>query len=295
LMTRLLVLDIDGTLLDPSDIVTPTVRDAITRARAQGVQVVFATGRRLSSTHPIVAELGIDLPLVLYNGSLVWSTEEHAPLHEAPFSPETLAAIVERTHAAMLDPVLQQGPTRDTEERVVIGDAHPKTVAGDRAILPPWFADDLVAQVPCAALPLTPHVMKVTVFGPEPAVRAVTSELGELGIATYHFGPSTWGSGPPSWAGMLHMPGASKARAVALLAADLGITMADVVAVGDGDNDLELLEAAGIGVAMGNAPAFVRARADEVVRGHDEDGVAEAIERFVLNGRRGELLGGSHP
>ena len=58
--------------------------------------------------------------------------------------------------------------------------------------------------------------------------------------------------------------------------------MADVVAVGYGDNDLPLLEAAGVGVAMGNAPAHVQARADVVVRGHDEDGVAEAIERFVL-------------
>ncbi|HET7036848.1 MAG TPA: HAD hydrolase family protein, partial [Thermomicrobiaceae bacterium] len=58
---------------------------------------------------------------------------------------------------------------------------------------------------------------------------------------------------------------------------------ADVVAVGDGENDLPLLEAAGIGVAMGNAAPEVRARADAVVRGHDADGVAEAIERFVLN------------
>jgi hydroxymethylpyrimidine pyrophosphatase-like HAD family hydrolase len=75
----------------------------------------------------------------------------------------------------------------------------------------------------------------------------------------------------------------SKASGVALLAADLGLTMQDVVAVGDGENDLPMLEAAGLGVAMGNASEYVRARADAVVRGHDEDGVAEAIERFVLH------------
>lgn len=286
-MARLLVLDIDGTILDPSDIVTPIVRQAISDALDHGVEVALATGRRLRTTLPIVQELGIRLPLVLYNGSLIWSTADRKPIHRAAFSPEVLAPIIERSLAAGMPPVLLQGPSETTVDRVAVAAGTFETGTNDSNDLPPWYEDDELERISIEALHLAPDVLKVNIFGTEAEVRAVSGELSELGIAAFHAGPFYWRGRAPQWTGIFHMPGASKAHAVALLAADLGITMDDVVAVGDGDNDLELIEAAGIGVAMGNAPAFIRERADVVVRGHDEDGVAEAIELVVLSGRRG--------
>lgn len=286
-MARLLVLDIDGTILDPSDIVTPIVRQAISDALDHGVEVALATGRRLRTTLPIVQELGIRLPLVLYNGSLIWSAADRKPLHRETFSPEMLAPIIERSIAAGMPPVLLQGPSETTLDRVAVAAGTLGIGPDDGKALAPWYEDDEVEQIPIEALHLTPDVLKVNVFGTEADVRVLSGELSELGIATFHAGPFYWRGRPPQWTGIFHMPGASKARAVERLAADLGITMNDVVAVGDGDNDLELIEAAGVGVAMGNAPAFVQERADVVVRGHDEDGVAEAIELVVLNGLRG--------
>ena len=80
--------------------------------------------------------------------------------------------------------------------------------------------------------------------------------------------------------------GASKGEAVARLLRDLGIRPEEVVALGDGENDVELLELAGVGVAMGNAsPAAVRA-AQHQVAANDADGWAEAVDRFVLEGGR---------
>jgi hydroxymethylpyrimidine pyrophosphatase-like HAD family hydrolase len=285
-MARLLVLDIDGTILDPSDIITPIVRQAISDALEHGVEGVLATGRRLRTTLPIVQELGIRLPLVLYNGSLIWSTMERKPLHREAFSPEVLAPIIERSMAAGLPPVLLQGPSETTVDRVVVATGTFEN-GPNGSDLPSWYEDDELERLPMESLHLAPDVLKVNIFGTEEEVRAVSRELSDLGIAAFHAGPFYWRGRGPQWTGIYHMPGASKASAVARLAADLGITMDDVVAVGDGDNDLELLEAAGIGVAMGNAPAFVQERANVVVRGHDEDGVAEAIERVVLAGRRG--------
>jgi len=78
-------------------------------------------------------------------------------------------------------------------------------------------------------------------------------------------------------------PGASKGDGLRRLLADLGIDPRHVLAIGDGENDLEMLQLAGIGVAMANAPASVRAAADYVTASNDEDGVALAVERFVLN------------
>ena len=76
--------------------------------------------------------------------------------------------------------------------------------------------------------------------------------------------------------------GASKWGGLEAVLADLGIPHSDLVAVGDGGNDLEMIVGAGVGVAMGNAVPEVLAAADAVVAGHGDGGVAEAIERFVL-------------
>ncbi len=276
-MPRLLVLDIDGTLLDPSDIVTPVVHEAIAAARAHGVEVALATGRRLRSARRIVQEVGIHLPLVLSNGALVWSTELEQPMNEIAFTPELLHVIVDGALQAGLAPVLLLGPGGG--ERVVVPENPPQAEFVRR------FVKQRIGEVCHVAwdeMGDVSDVLTVDIFGPEEELRPLTEGFSDAGYAVFHSGPLGWEADPPHWAANIHMPGVSKAHGVALLAADLGLTMADVVAVGDGENDMPLLEAAGLGVAMGNASEEVRMRADAVVRGHDEDGVAEAIERFVL-------------
>ncbi len=277
-MPRLLVLDIDGTLLNSEDIVTPIVKQAIADARELGVAVALATGRRVGSTRGVVKEIGISLPIVTFNGALVWDTATETAIHELAFSPAVIRRIVELSHQAGLAPILLQGPGHG--ERIFV-----QAENGLRPEYLEWFLDPRrseVDELPLEELVDIPGILTIDLFGPEAALKELGPQLDELEVQVYDVGQVSTQTDPPNWALNVHMPGASKAAGVQVLAQSLGCTLQDVVAIGDGYNDLPLLEAAGIGVAMGNAHDEVKRRADVVVNGHDEDGVAEAIRRFVL-------------
>jgi len=275
---RLVVLDIDGTLLDPSDVVRPAVQAAIRACRQLGVEVALATGRRLRTTRPVVEQLALRLPLVLYNGALVWDSEQERPLAERPLERAALERALREAAHEGLGALVLRGPASG-ERMVLVTDPLPQLPEFERELLPRSGTVDRLAAADVVALD---DALTVDLFGPERALRRATARLARAGLPIYHHGPFEWLPALPRWVANVHAPGVSKASGVAVLAHRLGLTLADVLAVGDGENDLPLLRAAGLGVAMGNAPEHVRAQAGAVVRGHDEDGVVEALERFVL-------------
>lgn len=282
---RLLALDLDGTLLDRAGKVSPGNIDALRRARDAGVVVAIATGRRFRDARPVAFEAGIDAPIICHNGALI----KHA------VSLETIAV----THlplATALD-VLIVG--RDQEvDAMVSTDPHGKGLLVYDSIRPDnhsleryirWSrtihgdeADDAVRRVPSLDEYLDDDPVHISFSGTCMGMEKVQAEL-ELKLnGRVKVFATVYPRLDFTLLDVLH-PAASKGAGLAATALSLGLDQSEVMAVGDNFNDLDMLNFAAISVVMENAPPELK---DDpryfVTKSNGEDGVAAAIDRFIL-------------
>jgi hydroxymethylpyrimidine pyrophosphatase-like HAD family hydrolase len=258
---RLVALDLDGTVVPyDSFFAEPTqrVRDAVAAVRAAGVRVIVATGRAVWGAIPTAEALGLDgIELVCSNGAVVYDAGTERMLHEVTIDPRPAAlALVERMPTAGF-----------AVERGASGFLHTPSFARD-------FPGEFLGAVDLAELldaPTPRMVCRADEYSPEEAAAFAAEALAAA--------PYSWDVGYSSWVDVL-APDVSKATGVAMVAADFGIEAADVLAIGDGSNDVELFGWVGHAVAMGQAQASVQAAAHEVTEPVDADGVAVVLERW---------------
>jgi Cof subfamily protein (haloacid dehalogenase superfamily) len=261
---RLVVADLDGTARSRRFGVTPGVRRAIANARARGVRVCVATGRMWRSAAPWVQSLGADAPVILYNGGRVFDFAGGRILYDRRLPAEATRqalAVIRR------DPNVQ--PHLFLNDHVYVERRHPMTDA---------YAEDdgLGYDVVAAFEPLLtadPH--KILVTGESGKLEVLGTVARQAGLAAHVV------QSEPTKLEFLP-PGVSKGTALREMLDQLRIETAEVIAVGDNWNDVEMIEAAGLGVAMADAPEGVRARADHVCGTADEEGFRDVLERFVL-------------
>ena len=263
-MIRLVVMDLDGTARSRRLGVTPGVRDAIAAARARGVRVCVATGRMWRSAMPWIDALGVDPPAILYNGGQVLDFASGRTLYERRLPGAVARAALELVRR---DPEVQ--PHLYVDDRVVVERPHPLTDA--------YTADDgLAAEVVPSFEPLlAADPFKVLVIGPRERVEVLQRAVLGAGLPVHAV------QSEPVYLEILPS-GVSKGEALGAMWGALGLAPAETIAIGDNWNDVEMIEAAGLGVAMGHAPEGVRAKADYVCGTAEEEGVREVIERFVL-------------
>jgi hypothetical protein len=202
--------------------------------------------------------------VILYNGGQVLDFEAGRLVYDRRLP---RAAAREVLLLARRDPEVQ--PHLFLDDRVYVERPHPLTDA--------YAADD---GLDYEVVPAFDHLLgadphKILVIGTPERVRAFHRIIRDAGV-TVHAVPSE-----PTYLEILP-PGVSKGTALRAMTDALGIDPAAVVAVGDSWNDLEMLEAAGVGVAMGQAPEDVRARAGHVCGTAEEEGFRQVLERFVL-------------
>ena len=275
---RLIALDVDGTLLDPSEQITDRVREAIQAAREAGCLMTLATGRRLASAQEIAADLELRLPLILHSGAVIQDSVSGAVIYQDPMEPETVVELVEAIGRHGLPLLVYESPA--SGGRVYTGPDGPRNRATDEYAR----LRGPLLRLPSQELSRVRQVLSVAVLGEpgQPELVALSDEVARRADTT---GIRARWSVVECEAIEIFRAGCSKATAVEHLAAAHGIAMDEVMAIGDGLNDCELLGAVGWGVAMGNACAEACAKACIQVDTNARDGVAEAIERFLLSER----------
>lgn len=261
----MLALDLDGTLVGGDLRISPRVKEAVARAQHRGVIVTIATGRMLRVTARFARELALEAPLICYQGALIQKWDAEHPLYLATMPRSLMFEAVQRQKQYDWPFVLY------TADRAFV------SRNGASARLREILVDEGVSSVDDLAAVIEQHEpVKFITISEAPAADRIERTLrrhfdGRMEVIRSH---ANVVEGYPL--------GVSKGDALARLAAELGISRSEVMAVGDHDNDASMIRWAGTGVAMGNASPAALAAADWVAPTIVEDGVAAAIERFIL-------------
>lgn len=265
---RLVALDLDGTLLGRDLAFSPRVKRAVQAAKEAGALLALATGRMFQSTLPYAQELGVTLPLICYQGALIQDPVSREVLFHQPVPLEKAGEVIRivrrwglHVNVYVDDELYVERLTPEAERYRQI------------ARVPIHTVGDLLSFL---ASPPT----KLVIVSDEASIDRALVELRAA------FGPSLYITKSLPMFCEIADPGCNKGSALAMLAAHLSIPREETLALGDGLNDLEMIQWAGLGIAMGNAPQEVKAAADWVTGPLQEDGAAQALERIFLNPRK---------
>ena len=253
---RLVALDIDGTLVDGAGVMPEEVRSAVRRIVDAGVPVVLSTGRSWLGTQQVFDQL--DLPpgwAVASNGAMVLTYPPFVVHDETRFDP---AEVIRR--------VAELAP----EARIAVQDGLDWRVSRE------FPEGELQGEVSIESLEelASREVTRVIVRDPDSSEEKFNGMVAQLGVheVSYFVGWSAWLDIAPD--------GVDKAHGLQIVCDELGVDPADVLAIGDGRNDIEMLEWAGRGVAMGDAPDEVKAAADVVTGDFDDLGTVAELNRW---------------
>ncbi len=255
--------DFDRTLVGRDGLLRPRTRAAISRSQAAGIPVVVATGRMFRSIRPYLEEAGIREPVVCYQGAAVVDPVTGTFLLHEPIALETARRVIEELTA------LGHAPNCYVDDRLYV-DRHTEysRTYAEFQHLPVEEVGDLLAWLE------RPPTKLVAVADPDdvPALRAaLVAALADNVFLTTSL-PYLLEVGNPA---------VSKGTGIAFVAEHLGISLDRVVSFGDGENDLELIDEAGFGIAVDDANPLLFDRADWICPSADVEGVATVIDAYL--------------
>ena len=267
---KLLVTDIDGTLIDRGGSISTEDGDALAKVRHLGIQVSLSTGRATKACISIINNLALDGYHIFFDGALVSDPHQNKKVYIKPISPDVVRQSIEFAHLNEMDLELYSADHYFAKRESWSTDAHRQFFGIEPNIVDftgLWEREKIIKG-------------GLVVTSPKEAAKAKSFQL--------HFDSSlhfSWVRSP-TYPGIdfinIVAPAVSKGKALEALTSHLGISLAEVMVIGDGTNDISLLSSAGLAIAMGNAPDEVKAVADYITLDVDCSGVAAAIDKFLL-------------
>lgn len=255
---ELIAIDIDDTLTTFMGSLNPIVVDAIERVQDAGVQVALATGRTMSTTFPVARAAGINDLVVCSNGAILANVEIQRAIEAVTFD---AAPVVEQLMDLVPDAVFAVEDTHGVFRTTHMFDAGALGLSIDVAPL-----EELISE----------PVIRLVVRSEHHAEDGFGRVAEQLGFHSVVFGIAdvAWMDVGPS--------GVNKASMLKELCARRSIDPAKTIAIGDSDNDVEMLQWAGLGVAMGHAPERITKHANMLTDGEPGVGVAAVLNALPL-------------
>ncbi len=262
---KLMAVDIDGTLLNDRNELTGNTKNAIRLAVEKGLIFTIASGRPIQGIEGLNKELNLDVPYITYNGAMVVLGKSKKVLYEQKLSQRDAGDIIQlgQKYGATIMVWMNNGLyVPELNERV----EKYKTISGVEPVLV-----DNIGEL------IENGVTKILWYDEVEKIEQYQKEIGKYLSDNVNFHPSR-----PYFLEFVDKK-ASKAIAMEKLGEYYGIKQSEMIAVGDGYNDLSMIEYAGLGVAMANAPDEVKEKADYITLSNEEDGVAHVIYKMILH------------
>jgi|TARA_B100002003_G_C14081097_1_gene520086 hypothetical protein len=261
-MYKLLALDLDGTLIGKDLVISPRTKNAIGQLIARGVIITIATGRMFQSARPFAQELNISVPIICYEGAMIANPNTKEVLWHKPVPLNLAKRAIEIANK------------KELHINAYLDDELYVETVNEKAVL---YAS--IARVSANAVGnlldfLNREPTKLVIVGTPEEIDGIDKTLKDEFKGALHVAKSF-----PHFCEIAHRE-CSKANALSMLADKLDIAQSEVVAIGDNPNDVDMVRWAGMGIGMANGTDEVKEVADWITGSIEEDGVAQAVEKF---------------
>ena len=262
---KLIALDMDGTMLNGDSSLTRRTKEALRAAQGSGIRVVAATGRMYPSAMIHIRDIGIESTSIFYNGALIRDPVSGETIYEKNLGRELTKEILDFFRKRGWYVQIYSGDRLLVKDRSDERCKYYENICGLKAVgLGDGFWE-------CG---LDSAKLRGISFD-VPEIERMCAKVRQ-GFGERIYQATSWGA----FIEMVH-PTVNKAKALKRVSEYYGIDREDVMAIGDGVNDIEMISWAGTGVAMGNARDNVKAAADIVAPPNTEDGAAQIVEQIV--------------